>query len=79
MLAQLLPGTATTYYGEEIGMVDGEIDAQDRKDQVGDKFGKVSQFPHRLSVVCQQFFYFVLDNAARALFLTKRKFSDARS
>ena len=42
MMALLLPGTATTYYGEEIGMVDGIIDWSDAKDPVGTKFGEVS-------------------------------------
>lgn len=41
MLALLLPGTATTYYGEEIGMVDGDIDWEDAKDPAGIKFGEV--------------------------------------
>ena len=41
MLVLLLPGTATTYYGEEIGMVDGIIDWEDTKDPMGRKYGKV--------------------------------------
>lgn len=36
MLVMLLPGTAITYYGEEIGMADGII----RWDQTMDPFGK---------------------------------------
>ena len=42
MMALLLPGTATTYYGEEIGMVDGFIEWSDTQDPVGKKFGRVS-------------------------------------
>ena len=42
MMALLLPGTATTYYGEEIGMVDGVIEWSDTKDPYGIKFGQVS-------------------------------------
>ena len=32
MLVQLLPGTSITYYGEELGMVDGVVDWEDAND-----------------------------------------------
>ena len=44
LMALLLPGTATTYYGEEIGMVDGNIEWADAKDPVATRKGEVSIF-----------------------------------
>ncbi len=42
MLALTLPGTATTYYGEEIGMEDTRIGSGDKKDKISDKYRTVS-------------------------------------
>ncbi len=47
----LLPGTATTYQGEEIGMVDTIVSYEETLDPWGKNFGPVS-----LSL----FFYFIL-------------------
>ena len=43
MMLLTLPGTPTTYYGEEIGMLDIPVPAfEDNKDPYGMKLGPVS-------------------------------------
>lgn len=41
MLATTLPGTAVTYYGEEIGMHDVEVSWEETQDPVAKKAGEV--------------------------------------
>lgn len=52
MLLLTLPGTPVVYYGDEIGMVDGDISYSDTRDPIGIKAGeanykKVSRDPER--------------------------------
>ncbi len=44
MLLLLLPGTPTTYYGEEIGMKAIQVSYEDTQDPHGRNFGPVSEF-----------------------------------
>ena len=43
MLLLLLPGTPTTYYGEEIGMRPIHVSYEDTQDPHGKNFGPVSR------------------------------------
>ena len=44
MIVLLLPGTVTTYYGEEIAMEPIQVSYEDTQDPVGKYFGSVRIF-----------------------------------